>query len=215
MSLRLKLTTLIIMAALLLPGTGVLAAPSLFGPTGLITIPTADVIQPGQFNVAGFMAGENYIVAINGAPIPSLEMGIGVREQGDSPGYLNAKLQVIPETRDFPGIAVGALDIADSLQRKMYVVLSKNMPDLGVRAHLGIETPGDPLFAGVSKVLNTVSVNRPGEKGLILQTILLGEVHGSDLSVGAQIRFTPNITLHLAYHDLQEGVIGLSINGWF
>ena len=215
MSLRLRLATLIIMVALFLPGAGVSAAPSLLGPTGLITIPTADVLQPGQFNVAGFMAGENFVVAVNGASIPSVEMGIGVRDQGTSPGYLNAKLQVVPETRDFPGIAVGALDIADSLQRSVYVVLSKSLPDLGVRAHLGIETPGDPLFAGISKVLNTVSVNQPGEKGLILQTILLGEVHGSDLSVGAQIRFTPNVTLHLSYKDLQEGVIGLSINGWF
>ncbi|MBO8125764.1 MAG: hypothetical protein H0Z38_00840 [Firmicutes bacterium] len=215
MPVKVKPALFIIVAGLLLLPIAAVAAPSLSGPTGLITIPSADVIQSDQFNIGGFMVEDELSFVINGAPIPGLEVGVGVHGRGDSLGYLNAKYQLVPETREYPGVAVGAVGINDVTRRSVYVVASKNLPEFGVRGHIGIQTPGDPLFAGVSKVLNTVSVQRPGEKSLALQTTLLAELRGSDPSVGLRLRLSPHFVLHASYVDLSTGVIGLSYNGWF
>lgn len=217
MPFKLKFTFALTLLTLALAGVAASATPTISGPTGLITIPTADVIQPGQFNIAGFVMEDDATIVINGAPFSGLEVGVGVRNSGESVGFLNAKYQVVPETKEYPGVAVGGVDLSDSSRagRSLYVVVSKTLPEFGLRGHIGVETPGDPLFAGVSKVLNTVSVSRPGEKSLALQTTLLAEIHGDDPSVGLQLRLSPNFTLHASYVDLSHGVIGLTFNDWF
>ncbi len=210
-----RLTVFILFIGLLVLVPVASATPSFLGPTGLITIPTADVVQSGQFNMGAFYYHDDLSFVINGAPIKNLELGIGVWNHGDSLGYLNAKYQLVPETKEYPGIAVGGRDLGNSFERRLYAVASKNLPEFGLRGHIGIQSPGDPLFAGISKVFNTVSVSQPGQKNLALQTSVLAELNGDDLSVGLQLRISPNFVLHASYVGLDSGLIGLSYNGWF
>lgn len=210
-----RLTVFFLVIGLLVSVPVVWATPSFHGPTGLITIPTADVVQSGQFNLGVFYYQDELSTVINGAPLPNLELGIGVWNRGRSLGYLNAKYQLVPETRDYPGIAVGGMDLSDSFGRRLYAVASKNLPEFGVRGHLGIQTPGDPLFAGISKVFNTVTISQPGQNSLALQTSLVAELNGDDLNVGLQLRISPNFVLHASYVGLESGLLGITYNGWF
>ena len=122
-------------------------APTFEGPTGLIFVPTADVIGMGEFNVGGALAqlegvDANWISA-NVGLLPQLEVGATRMkpEGGDAETMVNAKFRLAQPTLTATTISVGAIDITDQVDRSLYAVLSH---DLSVVTMLGGEDFTNP-----------------------------------------------------------------------
>jgi hypothetical protein len=144
------------------------AAPSLFGPTGDLVIPTADTLAPQSWNahahavdaagVTETTFGASYGLA------KQLEAGItGIHIRGlGTKALINAKYTVLPETAKVPGIAIGGLDMASQVFNDpgLYVVASKSLSTLlggqlskyNLRGHIGYGAKNvfnDDIFGGV------------------------------------------------------------------
>jgi hypothetical protein len=140
------------------------AAPSFFGPTGLLVIPTADALSQSGWNVH-LHAVEDLVTY--GASLgigKGFELGVtGVDpEGGDTEALFNAKYTFPMESGKAPAVAIGVVDIADELDLDpgIYVVVSKSLNQLfgkgggqyNLRGHLGYGANGifdDELFGGL------------------------------------------------------------------
>ena len=147
---------------------GASAAPSLYGPTGLLVIPTADTLAQQSWNahvhavdVSGTTLttfGANYGVA------KQLEVGVsGFHFKGiGTKALFNAKYALLAESGKAPGIAIGGVDIASQVGSDpgIYVVASKSLSSLiggslskyNLRGHVGYGNKGifnDDVFGGV------------------------------------------------------------------
>ncbi|MCK8816371.1 YjbH domain-containing protein [Natroniella sulfidigena] len=186
----------------------VFSAPSYagqFGDTGLLTIPTADILAPTELNLAyqrldnsGDLVGVNYGIKQGvhlgmGAVWPE-----GVTEDGDIFPKLRVKL--MEETENIPAIAAGIID------RDRYLVASKSTPYYGLRAHLGVgdeERFEDNFFVGVSRVLNPVSVSSGDNSFELPLTTMLAEYNGG-VNLGLKFEFIPEISANLGVKDLTD-----------
>ncbi len=97
------------------------AAPSHFGPTGVVATPTADVIGAGQYDVAlDYIKWDEFGEDVTSWPVrlvagvsDKAEVGIGYTSWSDSAPTmkiipLNAKVMIAPESGSTPAIAIGA-----------------------------------------------------------------------------------------------------------
>jgi hypothetical protein len=145
------------------------AAPNLYGPTGLLVIPTADTLAPQSWNAHVHAVdtsgttlttfGANYGLA------KQLEIGItGFHLNGiGTKALVNAKYAVLMESGKMPGIAIGGVDIASQIPGAdpgVYVVASKSLSSLlggeltkyNLRGHIGYGANNifnDDIFGGV------------------------------------------------------------------
>ena len=153
-------TALSILALFAGPG---LSAPTIYGGTGLIEIPTAEVVPQGSISLmtsvvhkAEFESGSweprldgektlvTYIVDVGIAR--GVELGVARWQVPVAPAgwqkntVINAKVQIQPMKGILPAVAVGARDLGakagDSPQ--FYAVATAKLPLLGARAHYGI-----------------------------------------------------------------------------
>lgn len=150
-----------LVAALVLTVAGaVAAAPSFFGPTGLIVMPTADAMGLGQANAfvsyLDWGADDELVYGANAGIGFGVELGVAQVDDSNVSGsetILNAKWNFLKETLVTPGVAVGAINLtgnddfsgsiatADEGKIDPYIVVSKkvDMPSTtySVAAHLG------------------------------------------------------------------------------
>jgi hypothetical protein len=144
------------------------AAPSLFGPTGDLVIPTADTLAQSSWNahVHAVDASGNVetTFGVNYGLAKQLEFGVtGFHVKGiGTKALFNAKYTVLPESAKVPGIAVGGLDMAAQIGSDpgIYVVASKSLSSLlggqmtkyNLRGHIGYGAKSvfnDDIFGGV------------------------------------------------------------------
>src|SRR5438876_517220 len=96
-----------------------LAAPNVFGTTGLLATPTADVLGQGEWNVhAHFINRDSFSTfGANYAPFQNLEVGVtGVHVRGGgTQGIINGKYRLVPEKGNMPALAVGVVDAANRI----------------------------------------------------------------------------------------------------
>jgi hypothetical protein len=140
------------------------AAPSFFGPTGLLVIPTADSQAQQSWNV--HVHGIDGLVTFGGSygVTKALELGVTGADfrGGNTDALINAKYALLMETAKLPGVAIGGVDIADQigLDPGFYVVASKSLSSLlgsqaakyNLRAHLGYGANSifdDKVFGGL------------------------------------------------------------------
>ena len=190
--------------ALIAVAAGASADPSLIGPTGLVTVPTADTLGLLQWNVGASNAwtesgpDESAIYANLGL-LPRLEVGFArlEPEDADAETVLNAKFRVI----SLPGkvsLAVGAIDLTDQIDRSVYAVVSH---DLGAgivspkgqltRPQLHVGVGGgqfDGIFGGVS-----VTVGGKADA--------MAEYDGDDVNVGVRWPIIPKVLVTAAALD--------------
>jgi hypothetical protein len=180
------------------------ADPSLIGPTGLVTVPTADTLGLLQWNVGASNAwtdsgpDESAIYANLGL-LPRLEVGFArlEPEDADAETVLNAKFRVI----SLPGkvsLAVGAIDLTDQIDRSVYAVVSH---DLGAgivspkgqftrpQLHVGV---GGGQFDGI---FGGVSVTVGGKANV------MAEYDGEDMNVGVRWPIIPKVLVTAAALD--------------
>lgn len=193
------------------------AAPSFFGYTGLVAIPTADSLNKEEYNLAAFAVnvdeGADYTTyAANLGIVPNLEVGFARIKPDEASGetWINAKYTFAPETGGNPAIAGGVIDFTDETDATAYIVLSKSFGH-SVRTSLGeITTPRfhigvgggqfDGVFGGVSATL--------GDRFTIM-----AEYDSEDVNWGARLALSDEIRVHFGGFDGLDNVgLGISFN---
>jgi hypothetical protein len=151
----------------------VFSEPSLFATTGLIGIPTGDVLNVKGFNFSAFrLEGEKinnrkirtHIYSINYGIIEGLEIGGGTIDKDDPDisgiTVLQGKYKIVKETTTNPNLSIGVIygsrgkkDNPEKEYVTIYAVVSQNLswPEkfvkkFGIRATLGI---GNEILDGV------------------------------------------------------------------
>ena len=123
---------------------------TLFGPTGLINVPTAYVTQHGKVQFSTSFGEDIRGPAANYGITPGVEIGGAFidREGRKNKGIANAKVNIIPANFDFFEVGVGVIDAADAITRSYYVVGSADFAipravedrAIGFRLHFGAGT---------------------------------------------------------------------------
>jgi hypothetical protein len=206
---------LVAVLAVMIGAAAAYADSSLLGPTGLVTVPTADTLGILQWNVGGasVWAGsgpDESVVYANIGLLPRLEVGFSriEPEDGDAETLLNAKLRIV----GLPGkvtLAVGAVDLTDQIDRSAYVVLTH---DLGAgiispkgqftkpQVHVGVGGGQlDGIFGGVSLTVSG-------------KADVMAEYDGEDVNVGVRWPIIPKVSLTAAALDgFDDLALGLSL----
>jgi hypothetical protein len=182
-----------VVAMLLLAASGAWAAPSLFGPTGLMVIPSAEVVGMagvnGQWAQISFDSADETIVSANVGPLPKLEVGAAHLEvdHGGSETIINAKYQVLRPPLIDTAISAGVIDITDEIDVSPYLVLTHT---LGVGYF--------PTQSGLSNPQVHVGIGGGMLSGLFLgasvtvldKLELMAEYDTEDLNIGARLPLT-------------------------
>jgi hypothetical protein len=198
---------MMILSLLLTLSVTCFAAPSMFGPTGMIVVPSADSLGGGEFDLALHHFSETNILSFSMGVADGFEVGLSAWNRGDSTttnGFL--KYTIVPERSSQIGLAVGGR--ASSNHNSFFVVGSKYLQEIGFRGHLGLDTRGDgTFFMGLSKAL-------PSQKAFP-KPIVMAEFYGGDLNLGLRMLVTREVNLDLSLLDLNTLQIGLSFHSSF
>lgn len=191
------------------------AAPSFYGYSGLIVIPTVDVLSTGDFSVGGFglnveEGADSNVYTANLGLGDALEAGFARVKPDDAPGetLLNAKYCFTKETESRPGFAAGFIDLTDECDSTAYIVMSKSFKWSGAtrygeinasRVHLGVGGGMlDGLFGGISIAL--------GDK-----LMLMAEYDTEDINFGMRLALSHEVRAHVAFLEGADDVgIGVS-----
>jgi hypothetical protein len=100
------------------------------GPTGFISVPSAEPLADGQFTFSGFSSlaqaahrniGDDAGYVMNFGFLPRLEVGFGLNDPGSAEDLVgNAKLQLLQQVGPWPDISAGAFDIKSNSVRTTY-----------------------------------------------------------------------------------------------
>ncbi len=197
-----------VVVVLLLAASGAWAAPSLFGPTGLIVIPTADVVGMagvnGQWAHISFDGGDEDIISANVGPLPKLEIGaahvdVDFDFGGEGSETIgNAKYQILVPPLIDTAIAIGAIDITDEIDVSPYIVLTHTVGAGLIPAQSGISNL--KVHAGVGGGM--LSGLFLGAQVTVAQQVeLMAEYDTENLNIGARIMPTSWLVLTAAGLD--------------
>jgi hypothetical protein len=127
-------------------------ANTLYGPTGLIVVPTAYTTAPDAVQLGASFGSELRGPSVNYGIIRDVEVGGAFmdREGDDNEGIASAKVTIVPSNFTWFEIGVGIIDAVDAINQTVYVVASADLvvPDLdvadrtpvGLRVHAGVGT---------------------------------------------------------------------------
>jgi len=173
----------------------VMAAPSMSGSTGLVRIPTADVLRTGQASAGYYYWHDNGngVLALGVAKEFEISASAPWRNGNPQAWSTNAKLNIFQETLLYPAVAIGIEDIDGRERRSVYGVISKDLP-YGLRIHFGAGTGRfDGLFGAVEKVLNPTSVKKQGSGFPV--TSLIVEMDGNKMNYGLRLRLVRGLRI--------------------
>lgn len=183
-------------------------ANSIYGPTGLIKIPTAYTTAQGDMQFSAAFGRNIRVPSINYGVVKYIEIGGAFidRESGSNKAIGTAKVTIVPENFKWFEIGVGIIDPADAINQTIYFVASadfvppnwdvpeRGLQTLGLKGHIGAGTGlfQEKIFGG-AEVLFSKSLS------------LIGEWDTEDFN--AAIRFAPT-----NYFRIQLGVQGKDIH---
>lgn len=115
-----------------------LAAPTTYGPTGLIDMPTADVMRTDQLELGYYYLNKKRYEVFAVPLIKNVEFSGAIRDEKNQRTLkaVNIKYNFQQEGIIKPGLAIGVDDLGHSKSRDAYVVASKTLP-FGIRLHAG------------------------------------------------------------------------------
>jgi hypothetical protein len=99
---------------------------TIFGPTGLFSVPTADVLTARKFQIGTHFGRDLSTVAVNAGFANFVEVGVSYldRDDADNRTIANAKVQFIPTGFENLKIGVGVIDIAKAVERTGYIMVT-------------------------------------------------------------------------------------------
>ncbi|NMB47005.1 MAG: YjbH domain-containing protein [Firmicutes bacterium] len=198
--LRLSCTVMVVLALAM----GAVAGTTVKGPSGVLTLPTADALAAGDLSLSYHLEAGDGIGSLAYGLTDNIEVGLLTDTKGTDLG-LHAKAVLSQEDSSLPGVAVGLCD--DSL----YMVASKRLASASVRGHVGVGT-GDynGLFLGVSKMLNAVTVDSGLKNTSMPATLLAVEYVRGGFNIGADVLLSPQVRIKVAAEDLKHVILGVS-----
>jgi hypothetical protein len=188
------------------------------GFSGLINIPTADILSTNQATIGYQLIDNGDKVLLNYGIENNIEFGLTgywydeERNNGDdSDLFLNVKMRFMEENSNQPALAMGIVD------EDLYITASKNLDYYDLRGHIGVGNGGfDGVFAGLSKTINPVSIT--ADKGdsfkMPVTTLMLDYVNQS-LNVGAKFKINSQFNFNVALEDLSDLSAGVQFNNQF
>lgn len=197
--------TVLIMSMLI---TGIGQASSVDGATGLINIPTASTMTASTASLSYHsFKGGNYASVIVGVA-PGVEAGLSARFGDKTNLFGSLKVNLVKEL-DYPAVSVGLR--AGNDQLNYYAVASMQLGAPGVRGHAGIGTGRySSGFAGLSIVLNPVSVSTTNRKITVPLTTAIFEYDGSGLNAGVLLKFNNSLNGKIYLSDFSS--LGFGVN---
>ncbi len=139
---------------------------SVYGPTGLFSVPTADVLTARRFQLGTHFGRDLSTVAVNAGIANFVEIGATYldRDDADNRTIASGKVQFIPTGLETIKIGVGIIDVAKAIERTGYIIVStrsKVPPDMEDRVsqltlHAGYGTGmfRENVIGGAEGVLN-------------------------------------------------------------
>lgn len=207
-------TYLLIVAIFALAISQAIAAPSHFGPTGLIAVPTTEVVEQSQVNFGAFFTSVddndcNYFTANMGIA-KSLEVGATLidPEFGSSETIINAKYQLTSETTTVPSLAIGLVDATDQIDSSAYLVLGKSLSldstsIIAPKIYVGVGNGYlDGIFAGATAALGS-------------RTQIMAEYDADNFNYGARFALNNELRLDVSMIDTDNLSVGFSFNKGF
>ena len=189
----------------------VAAAPSMTGSTGMIRIPSADILQPGHFSTGYYYWQEHGSAVAAVGLSPDLEFSAAVpwKEGLTGAWTVNAKYNLNQEALLIPAVSIGIEDIDGRERRSVYGVLSKALP-YGLRIHIGVGTGRfEGMFGAIEKVLNPTSL-RKASSGFPVTSIIV-EMDGYKMNYGARLTLARGLRLDGGWLGRDEKVyLGLT-----
>lgn len=183
-------------------------ANSLYGPTGLIKIPTAYTAGPNEVQFSAAFGRNVRVPSVNYGVSRYIEIGGAFvdREDASNKAIASAKVTIVPQNFNWFEIGVGIIDPADAIEQTIYFVASADftppdwdVPEEGIRTlalkgHLGAGTGlfAEKVFGGAELLFNR-------------NLSLIGEWDTEDFN--AAIRYSPT-----PYFRFQLGVQGKDIH---
>ena len=183
----------------------VLAQPSLNGATGLLELPTADVVKKESFGIGLYSADDVKIRNMGYGLAEKLEVSFANEKQDiEQLNKLNVKYVLLSETVLTPGLAVGINDLTGKSERSTFAVVSKGLP-LGFRVHAGIGS-GDfeKGFVALEKNITPLL-----GANVFPSTTLLVEYNDNNINYGMRMSIVPDLKLNLGRSD-HKTFIGLT-----
>ncbi len=143
------------------PAAPIAYGKTIWGPTGLIFVPTAFTINAGELNWGAAFSRDYSAISLSYGVIRDVEIGATYldRDGADNKIIANAKVHIVPANFDQFSLAVGVMDAADAVNQSFYIVGSTalavpNYADdegaIGFHLHAGVGTGyfDEKLFAG-------------------------------------------------------------------
>jgi hypothetical protein len=181
------------------------AAPSFFGPTGLLAIPTADTLAEQSWNV--HVHATDPLTTFGGSYgiTKALEVGVsGVTpKHGDTKALFHAKYALLQESGKAPGLAVGGADLSSEFgdDPAVYLVASKSLSSLlgsqmakyNLRGHIGYNFTRNSIFA--RRVLGGVDLQLQQNVQVMVEWL------AGNLFFGGRVGFGKGIRAELGSYD--------------
>jgi len=190
------------------------AAHNVFGSTGLINIPTASVAPNGSLSTAFHLFnGTNHVSVVLGA-FPNVEVGLVSRLGGSEALFSGtAKVQLLQEG-EYPAVAVGL--VTDSDRTSFYIVGSMQIGAPGIRGHIGFGSGQFSRgFAGISSVLNPVTVISSNRKLSMPVTTVIVETDGWRINTGLSLKFSQELSAKVMVSGFKHFGFGVNFSHRF
>jgi hypothetical protein len=174
----------------------VFAAPSFGAATGLIDIPSADVLRLGQIGAGYYHESSGGVSIASLGIMKNFEIGIGdYRYNYERQTLLSGKFSLASETIMTPGAAIGFSAMGTDSKTSVYAVISKSLP-FGFRIHAGIGTQQfSGVFAAIEKNISPSGMITG--KNVFPATTLIAEYSGQTMNYGARISIVPGLKAEL------------------
>ncbi|HUU54623.1 MAG TPA: hypothetical protein VMY87_06870 [Armatimonadota bacterium] len=190
------------------------AAPSFFGYTGLIRVPTADALSDNEFNAGAFFINRDElddpdVYTGNLGVADDVEVGISVirRGSGSDDVFVNGKYNFQPGADGKPALAAGIIDLASEVDATVYFVGSKGFGKV-------YETQFGPLHAGefhvgfgggqLDGIFGALNANLGPTAKLML------EYDTEDFNLGARFLVGRQFNIDVALFDWSDLGVGVS-----
>lgn len=190
------------------------AAHNVSGSTGLINIPSASVAPSGSISAAYHLFnGTSHISMVLGA-FPGVEVGIASRlDDSQNPLSGNVKVQLLKEA-EYPAIAAGLAAGQDNVS--YYVVGSMQIGIPGVRGHIGWGSGQFSRgFAGISSVLNPVTIISSEWRIPMPVTTVIVETDGWRINAGLSMKFNQQLSAKVMVSGFKHFGFGVSYSHSF
>ena len=199
-----------VLALLLITGVSY-AAPTINGPTGLISVPTAESLKYKEFNIAvdklfgaaGKDGLDEWSYKLNLGTFQNWEIGVVGGTVPTEGMYLNIKYYLLSDASELPlSIAIGVENLSSTDKTDVYMVASKKLrEDLGL--HLG--------FKAIFQDSNVKPIIMGGVNFMVNEQLeILGDINGDGENymgnVGAAYYINPSFSVRTYLIDVLDAV---------